>query len=114
MEDAGTLASKPAPIPFAPSTKLHVDQVSLIHDASSFRKLIGRMLYLTTTRPDVCYSVQHLSQFVFKPLLLHFQAGQRILQYVKESPAKGIFCSTSNPLKLHGFTDSNWHVALSP
>jgi hypothetical protein len=108
LEDAGILGSKPAATPFDPSTKLGATTGTPFTDASSYRRLIGRLLYLTNTRPDISYSVQHLSQFVSRPMVPHYQAAQRILKYLKSSPAKGLFFSSSSELKLHGFADSDW------
>jgi len=108
LEDAGTLGSKLAATPFDPSTKLEATNGTPFTYASSYRRLIGRLLYVTNTRPDISYSVQHLSQFVSNPTVLHYQAAQRILKYLKSSPAKGLFFSASSELKLHGFADSDW------
>jgi len=108
LEDAGTLCSKPVATPLDPSTKLEATKGTTLTDASSYKRLIGRLLYLTNTRPDISYSVQHLSQFVSKPTVLHYQAAQRILKYLKSAPAKGLIFSASNELKLHGFADSDW------
>ncbi|KAK2429168.1 putative mitochondrial protein [Trifolium repens] len=108
LEDAGTLGSKPTTTPFDPSTKLAAIEGTPLTDASSYRRLIGRLLYLTNTRPDIAYSVQHLSQFVSTPKVPHYEAAQRILKYLKSAPAKELFFSASSELKLHGFADSDW------
>ena len=108
LEDAEILGSKPAATPFDPSTKLEATKGTPLTDTSSYRRLIGRLLYLTNTRPGISYSVQHLSQFVSKPTVLHYQAAQRILKYLKSAPAKSMFFSASSELKLHGFADLDW------
>lgn len=71
-------------------------------------RLIGRLIYLTNTRPDISFAVQHLSQYVSKPLVPHYQAATKILWFLKSSLAKGILFSASSPLKLYAFADSNW------
>jgi hypothetical protein len=63
---------------------------------------------LTNTRPDISFSVQHLSQFVSKPLVPHYTAATRILKYLKSSPPKGLFFPVSSSLKLTGYADSDW------
>jgi hypothetical protein len=65
---------------------------------------------LTNTRPDISFSVQHLSQFVSKskPLVPHYTAATRILKYLKSAPAKGLFFPASSSLKLSGYADSDW------
>lgn len=52
--------------------------------------------------------MQHLSQYLSKPLVPHYQAATRILRYLKSVPAKGILFSASSSLKLCGFADSDW------
>lgn len=75
--------------------------------SSSYRRLIGRLIYFTNSRPDFSFAVQHLSQFVSKPLVPHYQAATRVLRYLKYVPAKGIMFYASSPLKLCGFADSD-------
>lgn len=62
----------PMRTPMAHSSQL-TSQGDLLNDedASSYRKLIGRLIYLTNTRPDITFSVNNLSQFVFAPTTLH-------------------------------------------
>ncbi|KAL2335001.1 hypothetical protein Fmac_016214 [Flemingia macrophylla] len=108
LEDVGFLAAKPSSTPFSPSSKLHNDFGSPYNDESTYRCLIGRLLYLTTTRPDISYAVQQLSQFVSKPLDIHYQAATRVLRYLKGSPGRGLFYSSSTSLKLSAFADSDW------
>ena len=64
-------------------------------EASSYHRLIGHLIYLTNTRPDITYVVQHLSQFVAHPSSAHQQATYRILKYLKTTPGFGLFLSTS-------------------
>ena len=67
------LGCKPAPTPSDPSIKLHADEGGLLQDPSSFERLIGRLLYLTNTRPDISFIVQQLSQFISSPREQHLQ-----------------------------------------
>jgi hypothetical protein len=100
LEDSGHMAVKPSSTPYDPSLKLHNSDSLPYHDESSYRSLIGRLLYLTLTRPDIAFAVQQLSQFVSKPLEVHFQAATKILKYLKNSPSKGLFYSSSSPIKV--------------
>jgi len=54
-----------------------------IHEPSSYRRLIGHILYLVNTRANICFVVQHLSQFVQKPIIHHHHVVQHVLQYIK-------------------------------
>lgn len=108
LEDTGLLGAKPVSTPIDPHLKLSSTDGEPLEDPSTYRKLVGRLLYLTNTRPDVSFAVQHLSQYVANPLIPHYQAALRVLRYLKGCPAHGIFFSSTSPLKLHGFADSDW------
>ncbi|XP_050875563.1 uncharacterized mitochondrial protein AtMg00810-like [Lathyrus oleraceus] len=108
LEDTGYLAAKPSSVPFDPNLKLSTSVGQPLADPSSYRRLIGRLIYLTNSRPDISYVIHHLSQYVVKPLAPHYQAATRILRYLKSAPAKGILFSAASPLKLYGFADSDW------
>lgn len=108
LEDAGLLSAKPSVVPFIPTTKLSIDEGSLLEDPSLYRRLIGRLINLTNSRPDISFSVLHLSQYVSKPRMPHYQAALHVLRYLKSAPAKGILFSSSSKLQLFGFTGSDW------
>ena len=65
-------------------------------------------MYLVNTRPDISLAVQFLSQFVQAPSMYHHQVVQRILIYIKSSPAQGIFYPKTSIVQLKAFSDSDW------
>lgn len=73
LQDAGVLAAKPFSVPFDPDIKLSIIEGAPLEYQSSFRRLIGRLIYLTNSRPDISFTVQHLSQFMSQPHLPHLQ-----------------------------------------
>lgn len=78
------------------------------YDPSSYHRLIGRLLYLTTTRLDITYAVQTLSQFMQALTIHHFEVATHVLRYIKASPAQGLFFPATSPLQLKAFSDSDW------
>jgi len=84
LTDAGLLACKPAITPMDNLVKLSFTGSVPFTDVHAYRRLIGRFMYLTNTRPDITFSVQQLSQFLDKPTIAHYNAAIRILKYIKE------------------------------
>ena len=87
---------------------LSMDVGKLLLDASQYRKLIGRLLYLTLTRPDITYAVHRLSQFLIEPREPHMLAVNRVLQYLKGTPSRGLFFSSSSSVQVKAFCDADW------
>lgn len=54
-----------------------------LEDVVGYQKLIGKLIYLTITRPDICFDVQVLSQFMQKPKQSHLEAAMRVVRYLK-------------------------------
>lgn len=61
LNDTGTLGCKPVSTPMEPGSHLSQDDGPPYHDVQSYRRLVGRLLYLTTTRSDITFAVQQLS-----------------------------------------------------
>lgn len=60
------------------------------------------------TRPDISYSVQHLSQFVSSPKVPHMQAAMHLLKYIKGTINKGLFYPIQSHLQVTRFSDADW------
>ncbi|GKV51367.1 hypothetical protein SLEP1_g58034 [Rubroshorea leprosula] len=103
----GMLGAKPSSFPMEQHHRLELAFGSHIPDPSQYRRLVGRLLYLTITRPDICYSVGILAQFMEEPKQEHFDAAMKVLCYVKNSPGQGILLSSSSHPYLVAYCDAD-------
>lgn len=88
---------KPTAFPMKSTLKLSAhDSSPFMPDIVSYKRLVGRLLYLTLTIPDLIFSVQALRQFIARPTQNHFQAAQRL----KVTPGQGILLSVDLTLHL--------------
>ncbi|XP_040942307.1 uncharacterized mitochondrial protein AtMg00810-like [Gossypium hirsutum] len=110
LQESGFIECKPAKTPMATKSvyKLTSTDGELLSDITSYRQLVGKLLYLTSTRPDLTFAVQQLSQFMDKPTTNHLQAAHRVLRYLKGCPSTGLFYPASSSFELKAFSDSNW------
>ncbi|XP_023737963.1 uncharacterized mitochondrial protein AtMg00810-like [Lactuca sativa] len=107
IEDVGLLGAKPKTTPMVPMVNLCANGDDF-KDPSQHRRLIGRLLYLDITRPDITFVVQQLSQYMLIPKVQYSNAATHLIKYLKGSPGQGIFFSSSYYIHLKGFCDSDW------
>ncbi|XP_028067253.1 uncharacterized protein LOC114270061 [Camellia sinensis] len=74
---------------------------------SLYRSIVGALQYLTITRPDISFAVNHASQFMHAPTVAHFNTVKRLLRYIQGTLHHGLFF-TPGSLNLHAFSDSDW------
>lgn len=73
-----------------------------------YQRLLGKLIYLTITRPDICFSVQLLSQYMNKPSTTHLQAAFRVLRYLAGTTSQGILLDSKSVAQLTAFCDRDW------
>ncbi|WVZ83014.1 hypothetical protein U9M48_030204 [Paspalum notatum var. saurae] len=93
--------------PMSTSTALDTDEDGKEVDQKVYRGMIGSLLYLTATRPDIQFAVGLCARFQASPRQSHRTAVKRILRYVKFTPKFGIWYSADSSLSLLGFSDSD-------
>ena len=107
LQDAGLIGCKPFKVPVEKNLKLSKFQGELLSNPNVYRRLVGRLLYLTIIRPDITYTVHKLSQYMDKPKKTHLDAAYKVLQYIK-----GIFLSSKLDLHLNTFTNADWAACV--
>ncbi|CAM8887392.1 unnamed protein product [Rhodiola kirilowii] len=108
LEDHNYTDSKPVKTPLETKHGLSISTASALSDRTIYRKLVGKLIYLTVTRPNLAFDVHTLSQFMANPTEDHLRAAHRLLRYIKPAPAQGIFFSASSNLSLQGLCDVDW------
>ena len=79
-----------------------------LKDPSRYRHLVGSLVYLTVTRPDIAHAVHILSQFVCAPTSVHYSHLLRVLRYLRGTSSRRLFYARTSQLQLHAYSDSTW------
>lgn len=109
LSDHSLTNCKPVKCPLELQHNLTVSAAPLLADPHVYRRLVGRLIYLTITRPDLSYVVHFLSQFVNASNEDHLKAALRVLRYVISAPAaQGFMFSASAQFSLRAFCDADW------
>lgn len=87
--------------------KLHASDSELV-DPTLYRQLIGSLMYLVNTRPDICFAVNTMSQFMCEPRKVHWVAAKHILRYLQGTVDYGLDYRQGDGVRLVGYTDSDW------
>eukprot|EP00253_Pinus_taeda_P031084 PITA_31084 len=100
--------SKAAVTPIAVGLKLTKEDSSNDLDPKLYKSIVGSLMYLTATRPDIMHAVSLISRFMERPKETHWPAAKRILRYVNGTKGFGILYSSSETFRLTGYTESDW------
>eukprot|EP00253_Pinus_taeda_P029735 PITA_29735 len=99
---------KAAITPTVMGLKLSREDSSKDFDPSLYKSIVGNLMYLTATRPDIMFAVSLISRFMERLKEAHWQAAKRILRYVKGTKRFGILYNVSEHSDLVGYIDSDW------
>uniref|UniRef100_A0A2N9FMK4 Reverse transcriptase Ty1/copia-type domain-containing protein n=1 Tax=Fagus sylvatica TaxID=28930 RepID=A0A2N9FMK4_FAGSY len=102
LSKAGLTDSKTVSTPLELNVKLNTTDGEPLSDATLYRQLVGSLIYLTVTRPDLAYAVHLVSQFMSAPRSTHYAAVLRILRYIKETLFHGLPLSCAPMLMQTG------------
>jgi len=93
-------------------SKLDLQSTELFSDPTRFHQIVGALQYLTFTRPNICYVVNKVCQFMHAPTESHWVTVKRILRYLKGTSSFGLHLTHDFTLSLHGFTDADWASSI--
>jgi hypothetical protein len=104
---------KPMSTPMATNGKeLYASDSGLV-DPTLYRQLIGSLMYLVNTRPDICFAVNTLNQFMVEPRRLHWIVAKHVLRYLMGTVDYGLDYVRGDGVRLARFTDSDWAGSAS-
>jgi len=112
IHDSGLLGCKNCSTPMDNSFRLHQDDSELLTNVLSYCQLVGHLLYLTTTRPDISFATQQLSQFMSKPTCSHLATTMKVLKYLKGCPGRGLLFRRDSQIQLTSFSDVDWGTCI--
>ena len=96
------------PIPLAANQKFRKDDGEKKVNSSLYRSLIGSLLYLSSTRPNIMFAASLLSRFMQEPSQVHFGAAKRVQRYLQRTMDYTIMYKFGGNLNLIGYSDSDW------
>lgn len=99
---------KAVAVPFPKGQKLSTEGGTALADPESYRRLIGKLLYLNLTRADISYAVQQLSQFMQVPRESHMQAALNVVKYLKGTIDWGLFYPSQGEPEVKCYCDADW------
>ncbi|KAG9459211.1 hypothetical protein H6P81_003719 [Aristolochia fimbriata] len=108
VQKFGMEHTKPKATPMGTNEKLHSDSEEVGADQHLYRSMIGSLLYLASSRPDLCFSVEVCARYQANPKESHLQGVKRILRYVHGTTELGIFYSNSSTIALARYSDVDW------
>ena len=99
---------KPMTTPMNSNLKLLQDDSSEAFDPTVYRQVIGSLMYLVNTRPDIWFVVNALRQYMVAPRQVHWTTAKHVLRYLKGTIGYGLSYVSDRKMELLGYTDSDW------
>jgi hypothetical protein len=113
LKETGMVDCRPCETPIDLTHRIENDKEGATTDKGQYQRLVGKLIYLAHTRPNIAYAVSVVSQFMHNPKDSHFQAVYRLLGYLKSTPGKGILYKNHGTLNLECYTDADYAGALT-
>ncbi|XP_038707298.1 secreted RxLR effector protein 161-like [Tripterygium wilfordii] len=94
--------------PLVPGSKLVKDEDGVRIDSTLYKHMVGSLMYLTVTCPDMMFIVSLISRYMERSTTIHLQAAERVLKYLKGTISLGLFYKKGGDEELVGYTDSDY------
>ncbi|XP_058755353.1 secreted RxLR effector protein 161-like [Vicia villosa] len=91
-----------------PSVKLLPIQGEPLSDSGRYRRLVGKLTYITVTRPDISFAISVVSQILNSSCQEYMDVVIRILRYIKCAPGKGLVCEDKGYTQIVGYSNVDW------
>ncbi|KAL9994189.1 putative RNA-directed DNA polymerase [Helianthus debilis subsp. tardiflorus] len=108
LAETGMLDCKPADTPMIANQKLYMEDGAKLANKERYQRLVGKLIYLSHTRPDIAYAVGVVSQFMHQPQVSHMEAVWRIVRYLKGTVGHGVLFQPNRHLEVQAYTDADW------
>lgn len=114
LSSNGMLCCKPTVTPLPPGLIFSHSTEEGLQLPDIYRRLVGQLVYLNLTRPDITHTSHQLSQFMAKPTSTHWNVALHVLRYLKGYPYLGVFYPSNLDLKLQGLLMQTGALAKIP
>ncbi|KAJ0503054.1 putative RNA-directed DNA polymerase [Helianthus annuus] len=108
LAETGMVDCKPADTPLKVNHKLRMEEGAELTNKERYQRLVGKLIYLSHTRPDIAYAVGVVSKFMHRPEVTHMEAVMGIIRYLKGTVGHGVLFQQNNHLKVQLYTDADW------
>ena len=107
------LECKALSTPMDSNLKLLTADSSGLVDVTHYRQIIGSLIYLSNTRPYICFAVNTLIQYLVQPRWVHLIVAKHVMRYLKGTIDFGLFYDNSHEYRLYVYIDVDWAGSIS-
>ncbi|KAL2228363.1 UNVERIFIED_CONTAM: Retrovirus-related Pol polyprotein from transposon RE1, partial [Sesamum indicum] len=108
IADAGLTQCKATNTPLPTGLQVKAASGQQLSNPEPYRRLLGRLLYLGFTKPDICHATQQLSQFMQSPCQDHWEAALHLIKYLKGTLHRALHFNSNNSFTLEAYCDADW------
>ncbi|XP_070049754.1 uncharacterized mitochondrial protein AtMg00810-like [Nicotiana tomentosiformis] len=108
LKKFGMLGCKPIAIPIESNAKMCAHEGKDLEDVTMYRQLVGSLIYLTLTRPNLSFLIGVMSHYMHNPKKHHTEVVRRMLRYVKSSIDYGLLYEKGDDCKVVGYCDADY------